>query len=205
MHLGPTASFLANALNRPEPSVQMLRRLLRENDKIKKGPRGKNSSHVDSATLSTFVIALMCCPDSPAVALSRLDHFAELRLDTETNTDATFSQELAMLLDRLAGETWDEAKAKNWQVIVSVDMSSAMIEADPHDGSDAAPEEHFFNSMMDARHDHAAIELLPYYGGLEFQSSIRCSTLFRIAKVVLANEADPLTEILDATLKERGH
>ncbi|MCE8548313.1 hypothetical protein KBY25_21070 [Ruegeria pomeroyi] len=195
MHLGQTASFLALVLNRPEPTTRMLSRLLREGEWIKKGSRGRNAPHIDGPELSSFLIAFMCCPDSPAVAMERLPHFASLPLDSETGTKATFAKGLALLLERLAKETWEEAQGKKWSVSLYVDMSAATISADPSEESEIAPEEHVFSALVEAPDDQPIKDALPYFGGLETSSKIRDFTLFRIAKVILAGEPDPLDEI----------
>ncbi|MGY9045988.1 MAG: hypothetical protein ACKVKF_02680, partial [Rhodobacterales bacterium] len=195
MHLGQTASYLALVLNRPEPTTKMLSRLLREGDWTKKGPRGRNAPHIDSNELSSFLTAFMCCPDSPAVAMERLPHFVNLPLDTDNDTDATFGTAFSILLDRLAKETWDEVRAKNWSVSLYVDMSATTISADPYEGSDIPHEEHVFSALVHAPDDQPMKDSMPYSGGLEFSSKLRCFTLFRIAKVILAGEIDPLGEI----------
>lgn len=195
MHLGQTASFLAIALNRPEPTVKMLSRLLREGNWVRKGPRGRNAPHLDSTALSNFLIAIMCCPDSPAVAMERLPHFVNLPLDGDTQNETTFGSGLSILLDRLAGETYEEMRDKNWSVSLYVDMSSAQITADPSEESEIAPEEHFFSALNRSQDDQPLKDILPFWGGIEFSSKLRSLTLFRIAKVILANAPDPLEEI----------
>lgn len=202
MHLGQTASYLAEVFNRPEPTVKMLSRLLREGGFIKKGSRGRNAPHIDSNELSSFLIAFMCCPDSPAVAMQRLPHFASLPLDSEKNTDVRFDRALAILLDRLAGETWEEAREKSWSASLYVDMSAASITAQPVDESKIPPEEHMFSAWEGALNDQPLKETLPYFGGFESSCRIRDFTLFRIAKVVLADHPDPLPEIVAAEFGE---
>lgn len=195
MHLGQTASFLALVLNRPEPTTKMLSRLLREGGWIRKGPRGRNAPHIDSTELSSFLTAFMCCPDSPAVAMERLPHFSNLPRDGEPGAKVTFGKGLAILLDRIAGETWDEVCAKHWSVSLFLDMSAANIIAEPPEESGISPEEHWFSAPIETSDDQPMKDNLPYFGGLETSSKIRALTLFRIAKVVLANEPDPLDEI----------
>lgn len=191
MHLGQTASFLAEILNRPEPTSIMLSRLLRERGWMTKGPRGRNAPHVSSLELASFLTAYMCCPDSPAVAMDRLPHFFNLPLDSFENPEATFGQSFALLLDRLSQETWDDVFQKNWSVSLFVDASATKIAADPVGKNQHLSEEHVFTGVLNIPNDQPILESLPYHGGLEISTKMDCPTLFRIAKIVLAGEPDP--------------
>lgn len=193
MHLGQTATVLADLLNRPEPKTKMVSRLLRENGWIRKGPRGRNAAHIDSMELAGFIIAFMACPDSPAVAMERLPHFAALPL--EDAPEVTFQKGLATLLDRISGEDWPDVRAKGWRTSLAVDMSNADILADPTEGSGVGAEAHYFSSLVTAPDDRPMIDSLPFFGGLQSFSKIDTLTLFRIAKMILADEPDPLEEI----------
>lgn len=204
MHLGQTASFLAKVINRPEPTVQMVGRLLREGEWVKKGARGRNAPHISSRDLSNFLIALMCCPDSPAIAMERLPHFAGLPLDYEGQQRRTFSEGLSLLLEDMASKNWAKTKAKNWVVTVAIDLSSASMIASPADESEEFPEDHYFTSLIDAEADASAKDSTPFFGGLETTVALKCYTLFRIAKVVLAGTVDPLPEMSASYEGESG-
>lgn len=202
MHLGQTAAYLAEVMNRPEPTVQIVARRLREHEWVRKGARGRNAPHINSMELARFLIALMASPDSPALAMERLPHFADLPLDDDGERSATFAAAFAMLLERIAKETWQEVQAKSWSVTLSVDVSAASISADVDEGSEVAPEEHHFTAMLTADPSAPLKDAFPYYSGLEELRTIRCHTLFRIAKVVLADEPDPLDAMTASTLGE---
>lgn len=197
MHLGQTASFLAHVFNRPEPTVKMLSRHLREAGWIKKGARGVNAPHTDSADLSAFLIAFLSCPDSPAIAMERLPHFHGLSLETDIEQSVTFGHAVATLLERIAGMSWERTKEESWSVSVAVDLSSATIAASPAENSDKKAEYHLFGSIVDGT-DHLEFDdLLPYFGALKSTTTIDCLGLFHIAKAVLAGENDPLMDLTD--------
>lgn len=208
MHLGPTSAFLAQVFNRPEPTLQMLGRLLRDSPDqwVKKGGRGRSGHHLESIELARFIVAFMACPDSPAQALDRLPHFAALLLDSDNGTSATFAEALAMLLERLATDDWASARERNWSVKIGIDLSTASITED-HDEEEDEDEddktiEHYFSSLVAANDDAPMIDALPYHGGLRCTVEIGWITLFRIAKVVLANEPDPHDVIIREILGE---
>ena len=201
MHLGQTAAYLAEVMNRPEPTIQIVARRLREFEWVRKGARGRNAPHLNSTELARFLIALMASPDSPALAMERLPHFAALPLDDDRERSGTFATALAMLLDRIAEETWEDVRAKNWGVTLTVDVSAASIWADPDEGSEVAPEEHHFTAMLTADPSAPLRDAFPYHSGLEELRTIRCHTLFRIAKVALADEPDPLDAIAASLLE----
>lgn len=207
MHLGQTASFLAKVMNRPDPSMKMLSRLLRDSDRVRKGPRGRNAPHLNSEELAEFLIAFMASPDSPATGLDRLPHFRDLPLDAEDAKGRTFGQALAMVLGRLADESAKEAMRKAWRVTISIQHSAAVIEERLQDNETGGLVEvdHQFSSSIHADPNEPAIAAMPYYGGLDITVTLRWFTLFRIAKAVLGNEPDPLdalAEMVAGTLTE---
>lgn len=204
MHLGPTSAFLAQVFNRPEPTLQMLGRLLRDSPDqwVKKGGRGRSGHHLESIELARFIVAFMACPDSPAQALDRLPHFAGLLLDSDNGHQATFAEALSILLERLASENWKKARDKDWTVQVAVDISSASISEDHGTGDDVTTTEHYFSSLVGAKVDSPMSESLPYRSGLRSSVAVGWITLVRIAKVVLANEPDPMDEITREILGE---
>ena len=107
----------------------------------------------------------------------------------------TFSGALAMLLDRLAGETWEESWKLLWQVSLDVSFSRAEI-SEVHQSDDGPVTlSHVFAAYWVTPADVPATRDMPYFGGLEFSSSVRSLTLFRIAKVVLAGDPDPMPQI----------
>lgn len=193
MHLGQTATFLAQVFNRPEPTLQMLARLLRDAPEqwVKKGGRGRSAHHLESKELSNFIVAMMACPDSPAQALDRLPHFASLSPDPEAGHKSNFGDALAILLERLAAGDLRSACERNWRVTLAVDISSASIMEDHQTDDGRETKEHFFGFMT----------YMPYRGGLSCTVQLHWTTLFRIAKVVLANDSDPLDEVAQAILE----
>lgn len=195
MHLGQTATFLASVFNRPESKMQMLARLLREDAGpwVPKGGRGRSAPHLDSRELASLIIAMMACPDSPAQALDRLPHFAALQAETDDGSKMSFLDAFSILLTRLATESWRDAMARYWSVLLSVDLSTATIsETLTVDGEDLVKSHDFWPELKNDGHDR------PYWSGLSAMVELRWLTLFRIAKVVLANESDPLDEICAA-------
>lgn len=177
----------------------MLARLLRDAPEqwVKKGGRGRSAHHLDSRDLACFIIAMMACPDSPALALDRLPHFAALPYDSKKKSHkATFAEALALILQRIAREDWEAAQGKDWSVKVAIHTSTALISENFGEGEDASTVEHYFSSLVDAAPDEPMKNAVPYYSGLSCIVEIDCITLFRIAKVVLENEADPLGEML---------
>lgn len=200
MHLGQTATFLSGILNRQEPTVQMVARLMREKGWAPKGARGKHAPHIDDRSLANFLIAMMACPDAPSIAMQRLPHFSNLPLDRGGAEHITFAEALAVLLRRLAAETWQEAQVKGWCVILNLHFLSAEIVAVFEE--DGVREEHLFAPVFDD--ERPAIDSMPYFGGLEVTSKVRGFTLFRIAKVVLAGDPDPIDEIRAEIMAECG-
>lgn len=199
MHLGQTASYLAFVFNRPEPTMQMLARLLRDDQGqwVKKGGRGRSAHHLDSRELASFIIAMMACPDSPAQALDRLPHFAALQLDTDDGRKVTFQDALALLLTRLSRDPWKDAWERQWSVVISIDLSAAKIsETSIFEDASEVIEHTFMPHLEHGGHDR------PYWGGLSVIVQVGVGTLFRIARVVLANEADPVDEIIAALVGE---
>ena len=198
MHLGQTATYLAELFNRPEPTLQMLARLLRDAPEqwVKKGGRGRSAHHLTNVELSNFLIAYMACPDSPALAIERLPHFSSLQLQSETGHKATFGEAFALLLARLAGEKWTSAREKSWKVIIGIDMSTASICEDFEDGDEIRTVDHVFFPDFDADDDNAGQTLFPFYSGLGTTVQIDWFPLVRIAKVILAGEPDPHTELM---------
>lgn len=197
MHLGQTAAFIAEVFNRPEASVLVVSRLLREGGWITKGPRGRNAPHLSADELAVFLLAVMCSPDSPATGMSRLPHFHQLRKEDDETGQQTLGKTLALLLSRIASETNDQARKKGWTISVSIDMSMAMVtELFPQpDGEESKQKVHHFSSLVGADPDTPIKEAMPFYGGLEFRVTLPWFTLLRIAKVVIANEPDPLTAL----------
>lgn len=202
MHLGQTASFLASVLNRPEPKTKMVARLLREGGHVRKGGRGPSAPHTNSQELASFLIAIMASPDSPSTGLERLPHFATLPLDPDVGKDMAFLDALALLLDRLSGETWEKVQAKHWHVTLDVGYSRAEILETFQTNEGPDEKAHTFAAFFRTPDDEPVISNMPYFGGLDFASSVGCSTLFRIAKVVLAGEDDPWPKIADALISE---
>lgn len=202
MYLGQTATFLAQVFNRPEPTLQMLARLLRDSPEpwVKKGGRGRSAHHLDSREVAHFIIAMMSCPDSPAQAVARLPHFASLRLDEEGEQTRSFVEGVDLMLTRLASGDWIAAKKKNWSVTIAIDLSSASIsEKVAVMGEDQVIEHLFFPASFEDIYQPIE-NTRPYRSGLSTTVKIEAVTLFRIAKVVIMNEADPLDEIIQVEL-----
>ncbi len=196
MHLGQTATYLADVLNRPEPKMKMFARLLREAEHVEKGGRGKSAPHMSAKSLAAFLIAIMASPDSPATGVGRLTHFAKLLCDPKKKKDATFQDALALLLERLKSETWDEVEERSWTVAMRIGFSSAEIVEWLGPEDDRQERSYSFLSSWTSDDNVPAIQNMPYFGGLDVSSSMDCITLFRIAKVILADEEDPLPEIV---------
>lgn len=198
MHLGQTATYLAELFNRPEPTLQMLARLLRDAPEqwIKKGGRGRSAHHLTNVELSNFLIAYMACPDSPALAIERLPHFSSLQLESETGHKSTFGEAFALLLTRMAGEKWSNARDKSWKVIISIDMSTASICEDFDKDDESCTLDHVFFPDFDASDDNAGQSPFPFYSGLGTTVEIGWLPLVRIAKVILAGEPDPHAELM---------
>lgn len=194
MHLGQTAAKLAEILMMSEPTTRVVSRLMREAEWVQTGARGRNAPHLTSLELARFLIALMAS-ESPAAAVERLAHFAKLPIDSENGQKVTFEEALSILLDRLAKESWEEARAKDWSVTLDLAWSRATITTDPPESSGVSHEEHTFASYVQARDDDPAINSLPYFGGLERVAEVGLIALFRLAKMVLADDDDPLFEI----------
>lgn len=194
MHLGQSAVHLAKVMGRPEPTLMIFARLLRNGGWIRIGGRGRSASHLSAEELSRFVIAIMAAPDSPAIGVDRMPHFYDLPLDDDRTPGMTFGRALAAVLDRLAAESGEEAARKEWHVMMSIPFSTALIVERFADDEDGEPqrEEHQFSSMVNADPHEPATACMPYYGGLDISVSLRWFTLFRIAKAVLGNEPDPL-------------
>lgn len=199
MHLGQTATFLASVFNRPEPKMQLLARLLREDPGtwVPKGGRGRSAPHLDGRELASLIIAMMACPDSPTQAYDRLPHFAALQTETDDGSTVSLLDAVARLLTRLSRDSWRDAMARDWSVLLSVDLSTARITETPTvDGEARVIEHDFCPEVKNDGHDR------PYWSGLSAMVQLHWITLVRIAKVALANEPDPLDEICAALVGE---
>ena len=197
MHLGQAAKFLAEVLNRPASAVRTLSRVLREGGWIEKGARGRNAPHLSAQEMARFLIALMCAPDSPALAAERLPHF--LALPHEGGR--AFDEVVAVLLERVAREDWRDARTKGWVVEISVDTSTGIIQEN-HPNAHEEPIRHGFSVVGGAADDAPLRDAMPYFGGLMITVAADWLTLVRVAKVALAGEPDPLVEICAAILSE---
>lgn len=202
MHLGQTAAYLAKLFNRPEPTLQMLARLLRDSPEqwIKKGGRGRSAHHLTSKELANFLIAYMSCPDSPALAIERLPHFSGLLLDSENGHKSTFGEAFALLLERVAHDEWREAREKNWKVQIAIDISTASIREDFHgescDPDEAQILEHIFYPDFDLDDAGEKPDPFPFYSGLATTVKLDWLPICRIAKVVLTTEPDPHDDLM---------
>lgn len=197
MHLGQAADFLATVLSRSAPSVRMVSRILREGGWIEKGARGRNAPHLSPAEVARFLIALMCAPDSPTLASERLPHFLAL---SHEKGQATFGEAVAILLERLARDDWQDAMARDWALNIAIDRSAATIR-ESHPAEEAEPIYHAFGGLFTAPDDQPLRDAMPYFGGLEITVATDWLTLVRIAKVTLANEPDPVEEIAAALMQ----
>ena len=194
MQLGPAVTRLAEILNYPEASAQVIKRLLREDGWTTKGARGRHAPHVNATVLSALIIAMMVA-EQPGMALDRFRHFAALEHD-ERYPGKTFLEVLALLLERLAGEDWQKTKDSGWNVTIHVNWSMASI--DTHEGTEDAEGDprpvHAFSVQDD--------QPRPYFRGVERTARLNWYDLSRAAKIILAGEADPLREILEALAPE---
>lgn len=197
MYLGQTATYLSELFNRPEPTLQMLARLLRDAPEqwIKKGGRGRSAHHLTSAELSNFLTAYMTSPDSPALAIERLPHFSGLQLDSENGHKSTFGEAFALLLDRISVEGWTQAREKAWKVTIAIDMSIASISEYFSEDGGGDTVTHVFLPDVGFDDDSAGQPAFPYHGGLATTVEIGWFALVRIAKVILAGAPDPADEI----------
>lgn len=204
MHLGQTATFLAAVMNRPEPTLKVVSRLLREGDWVRTGPRGRNAPHLTADELTSFLLAIMASPDSPAIGLERLEHFRNLPLEDDATGKATLGQAITLLLERLAKDSLKQSASKLWRVVLSVDLSIAMIGERFWDesGSEYIEKEHYFSALVNADPSEPVVKAMPFHGGMGIQISVPWFTLIRIAKVVLANEPDPLHALADLVMAE---
>lgn len=199
MHLGQTATNLALIFNRPEPSTKMVSRLLREGDYTQKGARGRNAPHLSSRELSDFLTALMCSPDSPATGVERLAHFREMRELDSQESNRTFGVGFARLLERLAASTLQDAVSERWQVTIDVSSSAASIQGRPIErpvDESHFEEEYLFAALFSSDGDEPVEQVFPYLSGLEQITRIGWRDLYRVSKVVLGNEDDPLDDIV---------
>lgn len=194
MHLGQTATYLATVMNRPEASLKLVSRLLREAGWVRKGPRGRNAPHLSADELASFILTIMCAPDSPATAMERLPHFHSLPLEDDETGKRTFGRGLGVLLARLAAESADEAERKMWRVVLSIDLSMAVIEERFWNKKDSEYDlvEHCFSALISANPQESVLNSMPFHSGMGIHISVPWFTLFRIAKTVLENEPDPL-------------
>jgi hypothetical protein len=174
-------------------------RLLREGGFVQKGARGKNAPHLSSRDLAHFLIAYLACPDSPTLAVERLPHFAALPYAQDGMAGVTFADALARLLDRLSKETWAEANACRWEVRIRVNYSYAAI-MEAHGENEVV---HPFSSLHASPPERDMRDYLPYAGGLNQTHELTAFTLYRIARVILGNVADPMDEILEGWRAER--
>ena len=196
MQLGPAVTYLAEILNYPEPSAQVVKRLLREDGWTTKGARGRHAPHVNATELAALIIAMMVA-EQPAMALDRFRHFAALEHD-ERYPGKTFLEVLALLLGRLAGEDWHKTKDSGWNVTIYVNWSAASI--DTREGTEDAEGDPRAVHEFHAKDDQPR----PYFRGVERTARLNWHDLSRVAKVILAGEPDPLPEISNAILGEEA-
>lgn len=189
MQLGPAVTHLAEILNYPEPSAQVVKRLLREGGWTTKGARGRHAPHVNATELASLVIAMMVA-EQPAMGFERFPHFAALEHD-DRYPGKTFLEVLALLLERLAGEDWHKTKDSGWNVTIHVNWSMASIDMrdETVDAAENTIAVHEFWGEPD--------QPLPYFRGVERTARLGWINLCRIAKVILAGEADPLPSMLE--------
>jgi hypothetical protein len=197
MQIGPAVTHLAEILNYPEASAQIIKRFMRESGWTNKGARGRHAPHVTSEELAGLMIAMMVA-ESPGLAVERLEHFAKLPNEAP-NDGHTFQELFARLLERVANGTCKEAYDADYKVIIDLNLSNASIWSAANDFEPL----HNFSALETAPHDVPVIDLLPYYQGVERQSSLRWTVLFRAAKIILAGVPDPdreISKLLDGVL-----
>jgi hypothetical protein len=197
MQLGPAVTHLAEILNYPEPSAQIIKRFMREAGWTNKGARGRHAPHVTPEELAGLMIAMMVA-ESPGLAVERLEHFAKLPHEAP-NHGHTFQELFATLLQKIANGTCKEAYEADYKVVIDLNLSNASIWS----AADEFEPMHNFSALETAPVDVPTINLLPFYHGVERQASLRWSVLFCAAKIILAGVSDPdreISELMDEVL-----
>lgn len=200
MHIGQASIFLAEVMRRPASTSKNMSSGLRMHGYLRTGARGRHAPHLTSDELSHLLIGYLVAPDSPALALRKVPHFASLPIDSDANPYMTFAPALALLLDRLSKEDAEKAKACDWEVAVALDISCASI----REYVDGVEMVHFFSSLARPVSDTEFRDDLPYASPLRETRSMSWITLYRVARVVLAKQPDPIDEILTIRERERA-
>jgi hypothetical protein len=200
MHINQAADFIAIALNRPAPTMRMIARMGKVAGYLRSGARGVNAPHMNAHDLASFIIMLMSAPDSPAAGLARYEHFSKLAWHDEdgnpkTEISPNFHMGLVLLLEKIAEQTFEVAESKHWNVTLSLNISRATIYEQFPDAAEDEDHErtHWFWKVVDDP-KRPAINYMPYFGlGVEVELSLL--PMFRMCKVILKGEDDPLPHI----------